>query len=152
MLLLFVSDLSYVQQTPIPISSFSNVDSLIKLILHMPCKNSHKPSAQTFAWHMTFYNPVHIRETKKSSLRCLYAHGQTDSNCKTFCRTGIIIKARSVLFRKFRFPYWEEFTAHFITWHNSQKRKIIAAHKFAFAGSIFILLYRLHQLHIGLYT
>ena len=57
-----------VQQTPYSYFCFSNVGSLIKLILHEPYKNSVQVRhLRQFAWLMTFYNPAHIRETTKSS-------------------------------------------------------------------------------------
>jgi len=45
-------------------------------------KNSHKNSAQTFAWLMTFYNPAHIREIPKTSQGCPFVHGYTFADCK----------------------------------------------------------------------
>ena len=76
-----------VQQTPFSNFCFSNVGSLIKVILHEPCKNSaQKRCVEQFAWLMTFYNPAHIRETTKSSQWCLYAHVQSGAECKTFDR------------------------------------------------------------------
>ena len=90
-----------VQQTPFSNFCFSNVGSLIKVILHEPCKNSaQERCVKQFAWLMTFYNPAHIRETSmkrfagpfhaclatKFSQWCLYAHAQSGAECKTFDR------------------------------------------------------------------
>ena len=76
-----------VQWTPFSNFCFSNVGSLIKLILHEPCKNSaQKQCVRQFAWLMTFYNSAHIRETTKFSQRCPFAHVQSGAGCKTFAR------------------------------------------------------------------
>ena len=58
------------------------------------------------------YNPVHIRETKKFSSRCLYAHGQTDANCKTFDRLEKSQKHEVCLLENFDFLIEKNFTAH----------------------------------------
>ena len=81
------TSLYVVQQTPFSNFCFSNVGSLIKVILHEPCKNSaQERCVEQFAWLMTLYNPAHIRETTKSSQWCLYAHAQSGAKCKTFAR------------------------------------------------------------------